>query len=118
MATANDYRQSFKRLNDGPLGAQLKSIIARKTVIYVGYSLSDENYLRLLRNISKMMEGNVRQSYFVSPNIDHSKLAQAPIPLIPIQTDGTYFFEKMRDAMSEKCQIICDEAFIECDSTS
>jgi NAD-dependent SIR2 family protein deacetylase len=114
VATASDYRQSFRRLNDGPLGAQLKSLIARKTVIYVGYSLSDENYLRLLRNIAKMMEGNVRQSYFVSPNIDHSKLAQAPVPLIPIQTDGTYFFEKMRESLSEKCQIVRDEAFVEC----
>jgi hypothetical protein len=57
VATSDDYKQSFKRLNDGPLGAQLKSLIARKTVIYVGYSLSDENYLRLLRNISKVMGG-------------------------------------------------------------
>jgi NAD-dependent SIR2 family protein deacetylase len=37
VATSDDYRRSFKRLNDGPLGAQLKSLIARKTIIYVGY---------------------------------------------------------------------------------
>jgi NAD-dependent SIR2 family protein deacetylase len=58
VATAEDYRQSFNRLNDGPLGAQLKSLIARKTVIYTGYSLSDDNYLRLLRNIADMMGAN------------------------------------------------------------
>jgi NAD-dependent SIR2 family protein deacetylase len=115
VATASDYRQSFKRLNDGPLGAQLKSLIARKTVIYVGYSLSDDNYLRLLRNISKMMGENIRQSYFVSPNIDHNKLAKAPIPLVPIETDGTYFFEKIRAELSERCQIVPDRAFLECD---
>ncbi len=115
VATTEDYKQSFKRLNDGPLGAQLKSLIARKTVIYVGYSLSDENYLRLLRNISKMMEGNIRQSYFVSPEIDPKKLSSAPIPLVPIETDGTYFFEQLREELTERCGIIREEAFDCCD---
>ena len=96
IATTEDYRQSYKRLNDGPLGSHLKSLIARKTVIYAGYSLSDENYLRLLRNIAKMMGSNMRQSYFISPSIDHNKLSQSPIPLITIETDGAYFFEKVR----------------------
>ena len=114
IATTDDYKQSYKRLNDGPLGAQLKSLIARKTVIYVGYSLSDENYLRLLRNIAKMMEGNIRQSYFVSPEIDQDKLSGAPIPLIPIETDGTYFFEQIREELSERCGIIREEAFAYC----
>jgi NAD-dependent SIR2 family protein deacetylase len=114
VATTDDYKQSFKRLNDGPLGAQLKSLIARKTVIYVGYSLSDENYLRLLRNISKMMEGNIRQSYFVSPEIDKNKLSSAPIPLVPIETDGTYFFEQLREELAERCGIVRDEAFAHC----
>ncbi|MEH2508429.1 NAD-dependent SIR2 family protein deacetylase [Bradyrhizobium sp. AZCC 1578] len=35
VATTSDYRQSYKRLNNGPLGAHLKSLIARKTVVYV-----------------------------------------------------------------------------------
>lgn len=115
VATTEDYKLSFRRLNDGPLGAQLKSLIARKTVIYVGYSLSDENYLRLLGNISKMMEGNIRQSYFVSPRIDKNKLARAPISLIPVETDGTYFFTKMREVLSERCGIIEENAFDQCD---
>lgn len=114
VATTDDYKQSYKRLNDGPLGAQLKSLIARKTVIYVGYSLSDENYLRLLRNIAKMMEGNIRQSYFVSPEIEKDKLSAAPIPLIPIETDGTYFFEQIREELSERCGIIREDAFVHC----
>ncbi len=114
VATTNDYNQSFKRLNDGPLGAQLKSLIARKTVIYVGYSLSDENYLRLLRNIARLMQGNLRQSYFISPKIDQEKLAKAPIPLVPIDTDGAFFFEEVREKLAERCGITRDEAFAHC----
>ncbi|MCW0217769.1 MAG: SIR2 family protein, partial [Prosthecobacter sp.] len=115
IATASDYKKSYERLNDGPLGAQLKSLIARKTVVYVGYSLSDENYLRLLRNIATMMDGNLRQSYFIAPTIDESKLKEAPIPLLPIETDGAYFFEQVREQLKETCGIIRDEAFRECE---
>ncbi|MCP4616485.1 MAG: hypothetical protein GY844_08600 [Bradyrhizobium sp.] len=115
VATTGDYAQSFERLNDGPLGAQLKSLIARKTVIYVGYSLSDENYLRLLRNIARLMQGHLRQSYLISPRIDHDKLAAAPVPLIPIQTDGAFFFERARKELAERCEITRDEAFAKCD---
>jgi NAD-dependent SIR2 family protein deacetylase len=111
VATTSDYNQSFKRLNNGPLGAQLKSLVARKTIIYVGYSLSDENYLRLLRNIAKLMHGNLRQAYFISPKIDREKLSKAPISLIPIETDGSYFFEKAREELVERCGITRDEAF-------
>ena len=114
VATAEDYQQSYKRLNDGPLGGQLKSLIARKTVIYVGYSLSDENYLRLLRNIARMMEGNIRQSYFVAPKIDQKSLKSAPISLSPIDTDGSYFFEKIRELLAEPCEITDDTAFLHC----
>ncbi|MEH2547072.1 hypothetical protein V1283_003717 [Bradyrhizobium sp. AZCC 2262] len=110
VATTSDYEQSFKRLNDGPLGAQLKSLIARKTVIYVGYSLSDENYLQLLANIARLMQGNLRQSYFISPIIDDQKLARAPVSLIPIETDGSYFFESARARLAERCGIICQSA--------
>jgi NAD-dependent SIR2 family protein deacetylase len=114
VATTKDYQQSFKRLNDGPLGAQLKSLISRKTVIYVGYSLSDDNYLKLMRNIAKMMGANVRQSYLIAPNIDYKKLKSAPVPLIPIETDGTYFFEEVRKQLTEKCGIVRNEAFAAC----
>jgi NAD-dependent SIR2 family protein deacetylase len=114
VATSGDYRRSYKRLNDGPLGAHLKSLIARKTVVYVGYSLSDENYLRLLRNIAGMMGSSLRQSYFISPNIDQAKLSKLPIPLNPVETDGAYFFEEVRRQLTEKCGIIREAAFASC----
>jgi NAD-dependent SIR2 family protein deacetylase len=114
VATSEDYQASFKRLNDGPLGAHLKSLIARKTVLYTGYSLSDENYLRLLRNIANMMGDNVRQSYFIAPSIDPNMLANSPVPMIPIETGGAYFFERVRARLSESAGIIRDDAFQSC----
>jgi hypothetical protein len=115
VATEEDYRKSYKRLNDGPLGSHLKSLVARRTVIYVGYSLSDENFLKLLRNVAKMSEPHLRQSYFVAPDIDIAKLKRVPIPLVPIETDGSYFFEKVHERLCAKGIVVRDEAFDQCD---
>jgi NAD-dependent SIR2 family protein deacetylase len=114
VATESDYRKSFKRLNSGPLGAHLKSLISRKTIIYTGYSLSDENYIKILNKISQMMGSNMRQSYFLSPSIDRQKLAKLPIKLVPIETDGAYFFEQIREHLRDEVGIIKDSAFDAC----
>jgi NAD-dependent SIR2 family protein deacetylase len=115
IATTEDYKAAFERLNDGPLGAHLKSLIARKTVIYTGYSLSDETYLRLLSNIAKMMGESIRQSYFIAPNVDATMIANAPVPLIPMETDGAHFFECLRAHLSEHSEIVRDKAFQSCE---
>jgi len=96
------------------LGAHLKSLIARKTVAYVGYSLSDENYLRLLGNIARMMGDKTRQSYFISPQIDADRIRAAPVPLIPIETDGAFFFEEVRRTNGDALGITAESAFYCC----
>jgi hypothetical protein len=119
VATEEDYRRSFKRLNNGPLGAYLKTLMSTKTIIYVGYSLGDDNYIRLLKNISKLLGNLARQSYVVSPKIDRQHLSKLPIKLIPIETDGSYFLEELRKHLNSHlpggCGITPDDAFLDCD---
>jgi SIR2-like domain len=98
------------------MGAQLKTLISQKTVIYSGYSLSDENYKKLLATIAKMMGLNTRHSYFVSPQIDQDKIKDSPIPLIPIETDGAYFFEQIRVHLENDLKIVPARAFEACES--
>jgi len=57
----------------------------------------------------------MRQSYFVSPYIDPSKLGNLPLNLIPIQTDGAYFFEQIRTHLEDRIGIVKDVAFDEAD---
>ena len=73
VATEQDYKKSFRRLNDGPMGAQLKTLLTQNTFIYTGYSLADKNYLRIARTISRMTQPHTKHSYFVAPQIDHEK---------------------------------------------
>jgi hypothetical protein len=115
VATSSDYKKSFQRLNNGPMGAQLKSFLTRRTFVYTGYSLSDENFCKLACTIAQMAKPHVRHSYFISPTIDESRLANFPIPLIPIKTSGAYFFEQIRTHLEVELGIVKDSAFDACD---
>jgi NAD-dependent SIR2 family protein deacetylase len=111
VATEEDYRRSFRRLNNGPMGAKLKALLAEKTFIYVGYSISDSNYLRLARMIAKMTRPHLRQSYLVSPHVDEDRIAAFPIPLVPIQTDGAFFLEQVRLHLESKMGLLPEHGF-------
>jgi NAD-dependent SIR2 family protein deacetylase len=115
VATEADYAKSYRTLNNGPMGAQLKTIMNQKTVLYTGYSLSDDNYIRLARNIAKVARPHIKASYYVSPHIDKTKLAKFPIPLIPIETDGAYFFEQLRIHLEKSIHLTPDRAFWACE---
>lgn len=115
VATEEDYRASERRLNNGVMGAQLKALLAQKTFIYTGYSLSDSTFLKLAKRLAKMTHPNLRDSYFVSPHIDADRLSKFPIPLTPIQTDGAYFFEQLRVHVERSAGILPDHAFDSCE---
>ena len=116
VATTADYKAAFTRLTRGPLGAYLKSILSTKTIIYTGYSLRDPNYLKIAQTISKMMGPLMRQSYFVSPDIDEEYLKKTKLNLIPIQTGGSYFFEQFREIHNKthNC-IVSEDALDDCE---
>lgn len=117
VATTDDYRRAFSRLTKGPLGAYLKSILSSKTIIYIGYSLRDKNYLKIAQVISSMMGKYGRQSYFVSPNVDRSHLQKTKLNIIPIETDGAFFLEQFRAHHNSRHECIIDEsAFDDCHS--
>ena len=61
-----------------------------------------------------MMGVGIRQSYFISPDIDLKKLAAAPVPLVPVKTDGAYFLEQIRAHFTHSGLVVKEEAFAYC----
>ena len=97
------------------MGAQLKALLTQSTFIYTGYSLSDGNYLRIARTIAIMTRPHTKHSYFVAPQIEREKLKKFPIPMIPIETDGAYFFEQIRLLFEGLLGLLPEEAFDTCE---
>ena len=50
----------------------------------------------------------------MAPSIDHAKIKNFPLPLIPIETDGALFFEQIRLHLQELCGIVKELAFDAC----
>ncbi|WP_112610079.1 SIR2 family protein [Rhizobium sp. WW22] len=119
VATKDDYKKALHRLEKGSLGAYLKTLLSTKTVIYIGYSLRDSNYLSIIKSLNKIMGKFSRSSYFVSPTIDYNYLKSLNLNLIPIKTDGSFFLEQLRlhinENLSTHHQIIDEERFNFCE---
>jgi hypothetical protein len=119
VATEEDYSQSLKRLKSGAIGAYLKNLIASKTIVYIGYSLRDPNYLKLVQSMIKIMGPFARSSYYVSPKIDHAHLNGTKLNLIPVETDGAFFLEQFRlhyNSQNETRKILNESAFDNCEN--
>ncbi len=115
VATRSDYKKCLKNLHKGIMGGILKSILATKTVVYIGYSFSDEDFQQIYSFVSKEMKGLSRQSYIVTLDKKNSgKFLK--YGLIPIETDGTYFISIIKEHSVHKNRtlpdILYDYAFI------
>lgn len=95
VATTSDYEKCLDRLNNGIIGSLLKTILATQTVIFIGYSLSDSDFLTIYEFVKKQMNSLHRQAYVVSPLASDCEKFKA-IGLIPIQTDGTFFLSSIK----------------------
>ncbi|MDO8458921.1 MAG: SIR2 family protein [Burkholderiaceae bacterium] len=95
VATTNDYKSCEKRLNSGLIGAQLKSLLATKTIIFTGYSFTDSDFNSIYKFVRKQMKDLHRQSYIVTP-FPQEAAKFSSIGLIPIITDGAYFWRRIK----------------------
>lgn len=57
---------------DHPLDIKLRADLLGKTLLFIGYSLQDENVGKLLRSIQDVFEGNMPKSYLVAYEYDSS----------------------------------------------
>lgn len=95
IATKEDYDKCYKQLNRGIIGSYLKTILATKTVVFVGYSFRDYDFIRIYNYLKKELKEIIPHCYIVTvnPNISQNLNAQN---LTVINTDGTYFLSALR----------------------
>jgi hypothetical protein len=95
VATDADYRRARKQLEHGAVGAVLKLMLATKTIVYVGYSFTDHDFLTIHRYISRELRQVTPAAYIVS--IDRSSEARfKSLGLTPILTDAAHFVRVLK----------------------
>jgi hypothetical protein len=105
VATRSDYERCAKRLEEGTLGAHLKSLLSTRTIVFIGYSLLDDDFLQVYGVVRKCLAEFHRQPYFISPYIEDADRGRLEkLNLYLIETDGEFFIEQLKlHAQSRSC---------------
>jgi len=118
VATTNDYKKCETRLNNNLIGSVLKTILATQTIIFIGYSFNDSDFIAIWDFVTKQMGDFKRQAFVVTP-FENDRRHFEDKGLIPIITDGTYFISQVKkhfiktqcmlpDYIYEKAEIVLE----------
>ncbi|MBD5561621.1 hypothetical protein FDC22_02620 [Clostridium botulinum] len=101
VATQEDYKECAKSLKTNIIGSTLKSLLATKTVIFIGFSFGDEDFKQILDYVVKEMKDYMPHIFVVTTDDTLQERVKYQ-NLTAIITDGTFFIHKLKsDLISE-----------------
>ena len=110
VATTDDYKKCQRRLHKGVIGSKLKILLATRTVVFVGYSFTDSDFLNVYEFVSAQMRGLKRAAYVISPFEEEcTKFSERE--LLPIRTDPTYFFIQLKNHFVNQELMLPDDMY-------
>lgn len=105
VATKSDYESCYERLQNGVIGAQLKSILATKTVVFIGFSFGDEDFSQILKYLKNEMGSVFPHIYIVTIDSELDKRLNYD-HCTTIVTSGEYFLHSLKNALKENGSIV------------
>jgi hypothetical protein len=110
VATAEDYANCYERLETGLMGSVLKTLLATKTVIYIGYSFQDTDFVKIHQLLTSEMKGMRPHSYLVT--LDESATARLDkTDITPIITAGKHFVVRLKEHLVAQGEMLPDTIF-------
>lgn len=95
IATSEDYTRCYKNLQTGIIGSFLKTILATKVVVFVGYSFSDFDFNKIYTYLKKEMGDILPHCYIVTlDKTFEEKFKKEKVTII--NTAGKHFFSILR----------------------
>jgi len=73
VLTSSDYRNFFCEGIKRPIWTEIKSIIAKKSILFIGYSLEDSNVQFVFDEILKALGEFSHECFLVTPNLPNYK---------------------------------------------
>ncbi len=110
VATQEQYDHCYQELSQGLIGSNLKMLLATQVVVFVGYSLRDDDFQRVLSLLSREMGELLPHAYIVT--LDETTSLRYPTSRVtPIVTDAVYFVEVLKARLVADRLMIPDEQF-------
>jgi len=110
VATSQDYIKAQKNLHKGILGSKLKTLLAEKNIIFIGYSFSDTDFQDIYNFVKESLGDFYKQSYVVTPFHEEGKKFE-DIGFKPIITDGKYFIKQIKDRAIHEKKLLSDKIY-------
>lgn len=112
VVTTEDYNNCYERLEKGVLGSNLKMMLATKTILYVGYSFHDDDFIRIHSILRKEM-GQLMPHGFIVTLDREGEERYRELGLTPIFTDATNFISVVKQHVVQDRRMLPDEIFDE-----
>ncbi|MBP6468302.1 MAG: SIR2 family protein [Fusobacteriaceae bacterium] len=112
IATTDDYKKAENYLHKGLVGSKLKSILAEKNIIFIGYSYRDTDFQEIYNFVKKSIGDFHKQSYIITPFENESKRFEE-LGFKSIITDGTYFIEEVKKRAIKEKNLLPDKIYDE-----
>lgn len=109
VVTREDYERCHRALSRNVLGSTLKHLLATKTVLFVGYSFGDSDFNRIYQFMRRQMPDVLPRSYVVTLG---NPPDPADISAHTIQTDATFFIERLKEELVEHGCLLPDERWL------
>lgn len=101
IATSKDYKKCKKDLDKGIIGATLKTILAKNTVVFIGFSFGDEDFEQILTYIQREMKDVFPHIFIVT--LDEGLQEKVGYKNITsIVTDGAFFLHRLKLMLTEE----------------
>ena len=105
VVTSEDYTNFFRN-QDTPLWNKIKTLFAENTIVFVGYSLADQNVDYLFENVTSQLGGIQKEAFLIAPNLPSfmiKKLTQKNIAYINMT--GEEFTKTLHEEIKSKLLI-------------
>jgi len=107
---ARSYRKRMEK-QDHPLDIKLRADLLGKRLLFLGYSLRDENIAKIFESVRRAFNGTLPTSYLVAFDDDASLMATAAEYQVKVIVPSRLFPELAGDAEAFEhfLQMLCDE---------
>jgi hypothetical protein len=110
VATREDYERCYRDLSTGLLGSSLKLFLGTKTILYMGFSFRDDDFLRIHEFLSQEMKGLRPRSFIVTLDRSSDERFRS-LGVTPIYTDASFFLTESKKNLTPAGHMIADERF-------
>lgn len=92
VATNEDYKKCYKKLEKSIYGGHIKNLLSTKLVVFIGYSLNDYDFIKIWKYINKSLGEFKPHFYIVAPDINENLLDK---DITYINTTGANFIKRV-----------------------